>query len=62
MRTDVRLGAYDAILFPCVQLTAKGFEPLAATDCLNFGNPEKPQLMTELVTSIGKQWCKFVWL
>ncbi len=30
----------------------KGFEPLAVTDCLNFGNPEKPEIMSEFVASV----------
>jgi phosphoribosylformylglycinamidine synthase len=34
-------------------LTAVGAEPLAVTDNLNFGNPEKPEIMGELVDAIG---------
>ncbi|MCB0411134.1 MAG: phosphoribosylformylglycinamidine synthase subunit PurL, partial [Bdellovibrionales bacterium] len=52
MRTDVFEGAKDAAFAPAIDLAIKGFEPLALTDCLNFGNPEKPELMTELVASI----------
>lgn len=52
MRMDVREGAKDAAFYPALELAAKGFEPLALTDCLNFGNPEKPELMTELVAAI----------
>ena len=26
-------------------LVASGAEPLGVTDCLNFGNPEKPEVM-----------------
>ncbi len=33
-------------------LTAVGALPLAATDNLNFGNPEKPEIMGELVDAI----------
>jgi phosphoribosylformylglycinamidine synthase subunit PurL len=33
-------------------LTAAGSRPLAATDNLNFGNPEKPQIMGQLVGAI----------
>ena len=33
-------------------LSAKGFEPLAMTDCLNFGNPEKKEIMSEFVASV----------
>ena len=33
-------------------LTATGAEPLAATDNLNFGNPERPEIMGQLVGAI----------
>ncbi len=33
-------------------LTAVGAEPLAATDNLNFGNPERPEIMGQLVEAI----------
>jgi len=33
-------------------LCAVGAEPLAITDCLNFGNPEKPEVMGQIVGSI----------
>jgi phosphoribosylformylglycinamidine synthase subunit PurL len=52
MRMDAKLGAMDAILYPAAELSAKGFEPLAATDCLNYGNPEKPEIMSEFVASV----------
>lgn len=52
MRMDARVGGLDAALYPALELSVKGFEPLALTDCLNFGNPEKPEIMTEFVTSV----------
>jgi phosphoribosylformylglycinamidine synthase II len=33
-------------------LVAVGATPLAVTDCLNFGNPEKPEIMWQLAESI----------
>ena len=54
MRTDIEVGAFDAIAYPCLQLSSKGFEPLATTDCLNFGNPEKAEVMTEFVSSVER--------
>ncbi len=33
-------------------ITATGALPLAATDNLNFGNPEKPEIMSQLVHAI----------
>lgn len=52
MRLDARLGGYDAAFYPALELAAKGFQPLAMTDCLNFGNPEKSEIMTEFVASV----------
>ncbi|HUH76324.1 MAG TPA: AIR synthase related protein, partial [Devosia sp.] len=33
-------------------LTATGADPIAATDNLNFGNPERPEIMSQLVHAI----------
>ena len=52
MRMDARLGGRDAALYPALELAVKGFEPLAVTDCLNFGNPEKLPIMSEFVASV----------
>jgi phosphoribosylformylglycinamidine synthase II len=52
MRLDSKVGATDAVLYPALNLAIKGFEPLALTDCLNFGSPENPEIMTEFVTSV----------
>ncbi len=52
LRWDVKEGGRDAILHPSLHLAVKGFEPLAVTDCLNFGNPEKPEVMTEFVAAV----------
>ncbi len=52
MRMHPGLGGADALIYPALELAIKGFQPLAVTDCLNYGNPEKPELMSELVASI----------
>lgn len=52
MRLDARLGAIDAVAYPSLELAAKGFLPLAVTDCLNFGNPENPEIMSEFVATV----------
>ncbi|MBX3021298.1 MAG: phosphoribosylformylglycinamidine synthase subunit PurL [Bdellovibrionales bacterium] len=52
MRVDAQLGGYDAAFYPSLELAAKGFQPLALTDCLNFGNPEKPEIMGEFVAAV----------
>jgi phosphoribosylformylglycinamidine synthase len=53
MRMDAFVGGADAILYPALELAAKGFETLAVTDCLNFGNPEKEAVMSEFVASLA---------
>lgn len=52
MKLDAAIGAVDAIAYPSLQLAAKGFKALAVTDCLNFGNPEKSEVMSEFVASV----------
>jgi len=45
-------GGMQAVAECWRNLTAVGAEPLAATDNLNFGNPEKPHIMGQLVRAI----------
>ena len=45
-------GGKQAVAECWRNLTATGAEPLAATDNLNFGNPEKPEIMGQLVGAI----------
>ena len=45
-------GGKQAVAECWRNLTAVGAEPLAITDNLNFGNPEKPEIMGELVGAI----------
>jgi phosphoribosylformylglycinamidine synthase len=52
MRVDAAVGGADSVYRPALTLAAFGFRPLAATDCLNFGNPEKPQVMSEFVAAV----------
>lgn len=52
MRLDVDLGSKDAILYPALQMGIKGFKSLAVTDCLNFGNPEKLEVMSDFVCTV----------
>jgi len=44
-RYESRLGAQIAVAEACRNLVCVGARPLAATNCLNFGNPEKPETM-----------------
>lgn len=52
MKTNARLGALDAVFYPSLQMALKGAKALAVTDCLNFGNPEKLEVMSDFVTSV----------
>jgi phosphoribosylformylglycinamidine synthase len=42
---DPKLGAMHAVAEAARNVSCTGATPLAATNCLNFGNPEKPQIM-----------------
>lgn len=52
MRFDARVGGADAVAYPAFELALKGFETLAVTDCLNFGNPERENVMSDFVASL----------
>lgn len=45
-------GGKQAVAETWRNLTATGAQPLAITDNLNFGNPEKPEIMWEFVTCL----------
>lgn len=49
MRLDTLIGVKDSLLYPALQMAIKGIKPLAVTDCLNFGNPEKKEVMGDFV-------------
>ncbi len=49
---DPKRGAQLAILESACNLACVGALPRAVTDCLNFGNPEKPDVMWTLVEAI----------
>jgi phosphoribosylformylglycinamidine synthase subunit PurL len=42
---DPRLGAMHAVAEAARKVAATGATPIGATNCLNFGNPEKPHIM-----------------
>ena len=46
---DPETGGAQAVAEAWRNLTAAGARPLAVTDCLNFGNPEKPRVMGQFV-------------
>jgi phosphoribosylformylglycinamidine synthase len=45
-------GAKLAVAEACRNVAASGAVPIGATNCLNFGNPEKPEIMGQLVMAI----------
>ena len=51
-RADPYEGGKQAVAEAWRNLTAVGAMPLAVTDNLNFGNPEKPEIMGEIASSI----------
>ena len=52
MKLDAYIGGLDAIYYPSFQMALQGSKVLAVTDCLNFGNPQKPHIMSEFVASV----------
>jgi phosphoribosylformylglycinamidine synthase len=54
---DPRGGAAEAVYECAANLACVGAEPLGLTNCLNFGNPEKPHVawqLTEAVTGLAE--------
>jgi phosphoribosylformylglycinamidine synthase len=49
---DPLMGARLAVAEACRNVVAAGARPIGATNCLNFGNPEKPRIMGQLVRAI----------
>jgi len=49
---DPREGGRQAVAEAWRNLTAVGARPLAITNCLNFGNPEKPEIMGQFASCI----------
>ena len=49
---DPELGAMHAVAEAARKVACTGATPVAATNCLNFGNPEKPEIMAQLSEAI----------
>ncbi|MDX6720209.1 MAG: phosphoribosylformylglycinamidine synthase subunit PurL, partial [Solirubrobacteraceae bacterium] len=49
---DPYTGTVEAVLECAANLACTGAEPLGLTNCLNFGNPEKPHVAWQLTESI----------
>ena len=52
VRANPYQGGAQAVAEAYRNLSALGAKPLASTDCLNFGNPEKPEIMGQFVGAI----------
>jgi phosphoribosylformylglycinamidine synthase len=49
---DPRAGGAIAVAEACRNLACVGARPLGVTNCLNFGNPEKPEVMWQFRKSV----------
>jgi len=49
---DPYTGAVEAVLECAQNLACAGAEPLGLTNCLNFGNPEKPHIAWQFVRAV----------
>jgi phosphoribosylformylglycinamidine synthase len=52
VEADPRTGGAQAVAEAYRNICAVGARPLAITNNLNFGNPEKPEIMTQLAQSV----------
>jgi phosphoribosylformylglycinamidine synthase subunit PurL len=51
-RLNARLGAMHAVAEAARNVACSGAKPIAATNCLNFGSPEKPEVMWQFSEAI----------
>ena len=49
---DAKKGSSQAVAECWRNIISMGAKPLAITNCLNFGNPEKPEIMNDFVKTI----------
>lgn len=49
---DPYMGGVHAVAEAARNLSCVGAEPLAITDCLNFGSPENPEIMWQFIKSV----------
>jgi phosphoribosylformylglycinamidine synthase II len=50
---DPRAGAIEVVFECAANLACVGAQPLGLTNCLNFGNPEKPHVAWQLTEAVG---------
>jgi len=49
---DPYIGAQIAVAECCRNVVCSGAEPIGVTNCLNFGNPEKPEIMWQFERAV----------
>ncbi len=49
---DPELGSAHAVVEAALNCAVTGARPLAITDCLNFGNPERPEILGQFAASV----------
>tara|TARA_Y100001970_G_scaffold288330_1_gene415318 strand:- start:2475 stop:4667 length:2193 start_codon:yes stop_codon:yes gene_type:complete len=61
-KADPKTGGKQVVCENWRNLISAGAKPLAITNCLNFGNPEKPKIMGEFVECVEgiKEACEFL--
>ncbi|MFC4618986.1 phosphoribosylformylglycinamidine synthase subunit PurL [Camelliibacillus cellulosilyticus] len=52
LRLDPEVGGKIAVAEAARNIVCSGAKPLAMTDCLNFGNPEKPEVFWEIEKAV----------
>lgn len=52
LRLNAFIGGADSLMEPALRLMSKGYSPIGASDCLNYGNPENPKIMGEFKNSL----------
>ncbi len=57
---DPEAGGAQAVAEAWRNITATGARPLAITDNMNFGNPEKPEIMGQFAAASGA-WRRRAW-
>jgi phosphoribosylformylglycinamidine synthase II len=49
---DPYRGAAHAVAESALNVACTGAQPIGVTDCLNFGNPERPEILGQLVAAV----------
>lgn len=62
VEADPFMGSMQAVVETYRNICATGAKPLAITNCLNFGNPQKPEIMGQIVRAINgiSTACKYL--